>query len=102
MYASITTLQILPGKTEEAVRVFRDLVAPDFKLVKGFKNFSFLIDPKTGKAHNIILWETEADAIAGGAGAGGAGHDYQAHVAELATFLAGPATREIYAVSLQG
>ncbi len=102
MYASVTTVQIQSGKTEEAVRVFNDLVAPDFKPLKGFKSFFFLTDAKTGKAHNIILWETEADAVAGGAGAGGPGHDYQAHLAELARFLVGPTIREIYEVSLEG
>ncbi len=102
MFASMTTVEIQPGKTEEAVRVFNDLVAPDFKGLKGFKNFFFLTDAKTGKGHNIILWETEEDALAGGAGAGGAGHDYQAHLAELARFLAGPSSREIYQVSLEG
>jgi heme-degrading monooxygenase HmoA len=61
MYAIATSTQVQPGKIDEATAVFRDFVTPAFKLSRGFKGALLLIDPATGKAVAMSLWETEAD-----------------------------------------
>ena len=61
MYARITIIQLLPGKTDEAIAIYRDSVAPAAKQQKGFKGVYLLADRKMGKTISIAFWETEAD-----------------------------------------
>jgi len=97
MYARVTTTQTQPGKTEEAIRIYRDSVVPAAKQQQGFKGVFLLTDPNTGKGLSITLWETEADMRAGET----SGY-YQEQIAKFAPVLAGPPTRESYEVSVQG
>ncbi len=61
MYARVGIAEQKPGKIDEAVRIYRDSVAPAQKQQKGFKGALFLTDRRTGKTISISLWETEAD-----------------------------------------
>jgi heme-degrading monooxygenase HmoA len=97
MYARVTTTQMQPGKTEEAIRIYRDSVVPAAKQQQGFKGAFLLTDPNTGKGVSISLWETEADMRAGET----SGY-YQEQIAKFAQVFAGPPTREGYEVSVQG
>jgi heme-degrading monooxygenase HmoA len=97
MYARVTTTQMQPGKTEEAIRIYRDSVLPAAKQQQGFKGVFLLTDPNTGKGVSISLWETEADMRAGET----SGY-YQEQIAKFAQVFAGPPTREGYEVSVQG
>jgi heme-degrading monooxygenase HmoA len=64
MYARVGIAQDKPGKIDDAVRIYRDSVAPAQKQQKGFKGALFLTDRHTGKSISISLWESEADAEA--------------------------------------
>ena len=97
MYARVTTTQLQPGKTEEAIRIYRDSVVPAAKQQQGFKGVFLLTDPNTGKGLSITLWETESEM-----GAGETSGYYQEQIAKFAPLLAGPPTREGYEVSVQG
>ncbi len=97
MYARVTTVQTQPGKTEEAIRIYRDSVVPAAKQQHGFNGLFLLTDPNTGKGLSITLWETEADLRAGET----SGY-YQEQIAKFAQVFAGPPTREGYEVSVQG
>lgn len=61
MFARVGMAQDKPGRIEDAVRIYRDSVAPAQKQQKGFKGALFLTDRRTGRSISISLWETEAD-----------------------------------------
>ncbi len=96
MYARVTITQILPGKTDEAIRVYRDSVVQAAKHQKGSKGAYLLTDRKTGKGISIALWETEADMTASETG----GY-YQQQLAKFKDLFGAPPVRESYEVSLQ-
>lgn len=89
MYTRAITLPIQRGKVDEAIRLFRDSIAPMFKQRKGFKDGYLVGDRNTGKAVSITLWETEADATSLDTSG-----FYQQWTAMLAPYLSGPAVRE--------
>jgi heme-degrading monooxygenase HmoA len=96
MNARVTIVQILPGKIDEAIGVYRDSVVPAAKQQKGHKGHYLLTDRKNGKSISISLWETEADMAAGES----SGH-YQQQVAKFKDMFAAPPVREGYEVSIQ-
>ncbi len=96
MYARAISLQFHPGKIDEAIRLFRDSIAPIFQQKKGFKSGYLVGGRNTGKAISFSLWETEADAtVMDTSGA------YEKWTAMLAPCLAAPAVREQDEVYLQ-
>ena len=68
MYARVFNSQLVSGKTDEVVSIWRDKVAPAMKQAKGFTGAYLVGDRKTDKGLTITLWETEADASAMNAG----------------------------------
>jgi len=98
MYARVTITQLQPGKTEEAVSIFRDSIVPAAKQQQGFKGALLLTDPNPNavKGITITLWETEADMSTGET----SGY-YQEQLAKVASLVAAPPVREAYEVSVQ-
>ncbi len=96
MFSRLVTLQLQPGKTEEAVRLYRDSVIPAAKKQHGFKGALLLTDASTGKAISITEWETEADMKAGEA----SGY-YQEQINKFGPMITSTPTREGFLVSLQ-
>jgi len=64
MYARVINSQLVSGKSDEAVSIWRDKLGPVIKQAKGFKGAYIIGDRNTGKGVTITLWETEADATA--------------------------------------
>ena len=95
MYARVSTTQIQPGKTDEAIRIHRDSVVPAAKQQKGFKGLYLLNDRKTGKGLTISLWDTEADMTAGETSG-----FYQQQVARFKDIVSGATVREADDVSI--
>ncbi|MCI0654540.1 MAG: hypothetical protein L0Y39_08700 [Methylococcaceae bacterium] len=62
MYVRAITLPLKPDKIDEAVRLFRDSIAPMFQKRKGFQQGYLVGDRSAAKAVSITLWDTEADA----------------------------------------
>ena len=96
MFARVTIAQVLPGKEDEAIGIFRDSVVPAAKEQKGHKGHYLLSDRKSGKSISISLWETEADMTAGES----SGY-YQQQVAKFKDLFGAPPAREAYEVSVQ-
>ena len=96
MYARTVTIQLQPGRTEEAVSIYRDSVIPAAKKQHGFKSALLLTDSTSGKAFSVTEWETEADMKAGEA----SGY-YQEQIAKFGQILKSTPTREGFLVSLQ-
>jgi hypothetical protein len=55
MYARIINSQLVVDKTDEAVSIWRDKVAPRLKDTKGFKGAYLVGDRGTGKGVTITL-----------------------------------------------
>lgn len=64
MYASVTQIQLLPDKIDEAVRIFENDVVPSVKPFPGLQHFYLLTDAETGKGYTIGVFETEEAASA--------------------------------------
>ena len=96
MYAIAVTSQIQPDKFDEAATVFRDSVVPAYSRLSGFKSALLLVDPKSGKALGLSVWESEADRDAvTNSGA------LQEQLAKFAKVLAAPPVPGTYEVKVQ-
>ena len=96
MDARVTTVQMKPGNTQEAIKIYRESVVPAAKAQKGFKGVLLLTDSNTGKGISITLWEKEADMKAGET----SGY-YQEQIGKFAKVFGAPPVREVYQVSVQ-
>ena len=96
MHARVVTVQIQPGKTEEAIRIFRESVVPAAKQQKGFKSIMLLTDPNTGKGVSVGLWESEADLMASET----SGY-FREQLGKFGGLFLAPPVREVYEVSVQ-
>ena len=94
MHARTVTFQVQPGKMEEAIRIYRDVVsgAPQ----KGFKGAYLLTDGNSGKSISVTLWETEADMLATETSGW-----WRQQIDKFAPVTAGAPLREHYEVGVQ-
>ena len=93
MFARVVTVQVQPGKTDEAVRIYEDSVVPAGRQQKGNAGYMLLTDPNTGKGISVALWDTEADVKASEASG-----FLQQQLAKFASVLAAPPVTEHYEV----
>ncbi len=96
MFAQVVRVQVQPGKTDEAIAIFKDSVMPAAQQQKGFRNGYLLVDRSANRGIGISLWETEADVVALATSG-----FYQEQVAKFAAVFAGPPEREVYEVGVQ-
>ena len=96
MHVRAVTVQIRPGKTQEAIDLARDSVLPAAKAQKGFQGFYLMTDASSGKGLAISVWETEADMMVGES----SGY-YQEQIAKFGSLFAGPPTTEHYELSVE-
>lgn len=96
MFARIMSVQVAPGKAEEAIAIFRDSVIPAAKKQKGFIKLMLMTNRVAGRGVIVGLWETEADLKANEA----SGY-LQEQTAKFAGLFAAPPVREEYEVSVQ-
>jgi heme-degrading monooxygenase HmoA len=96
MHAQVTHTQILPGKIDEAITIYRDSVMPVAKKQKGFRGIYLLVDRATGKFMSIHLWESSR------AMAGSENDEFlKKQFALFANVFASPPTREPYEVAMR-
>ncbi len=95
MYARVLTVQLQPGKKEEAIQLYRDSTVPSAKQLQGFKSALFLTDDTTGKGISITLWETEADLLSSESSGW-----FQEQSAKFAPLFTAQPVREVYEVVL--
>ncbi len=96
MHARTTSVQIQPGKMQEAIDIVNKDVVPSAKAQKGFQGVYLMTDASSGKALAISVWETEADMLAGESNGA-----FQANVAKLGGLFAGSPTTEHYELSVE-
>ncbi len=59
MYVRTIVADLVPGKADEAVRIFRDEIAPEVRKQPGFVSTAIYIDHKTHQAQTVSFWETK-------------------------------------------
>lgn len=95
MYARVITVQIQPGRIEEANSIYHDSVIHAAKQQKGFKSAMLMTDPATGKGISVSMWESETDQKASET----SGY-LQQQLTKIGTVLAGPPVREGFVVDV--
>lgn len=95
MYARLITANVKPDKLNEFPAAFSELVLPDASQEPGFKGMYMLKDPAQSRIIGVVLWETEADAIASIEGF------QQRRMPKLMPFLAGPPSAETLEVVIR-
>ena len=58
MYARVTTIQMDPARTDDAIRGLRENDVPMFEQIDGFKGFTLLVDRESGKVIGTSFWES--------------------------------------------
>jgi len=96
MYARMITVQYQPGKIDEGVQIYREALTVT-RQQPGFKGVLGLIDRSANKGISITLWESEADALASGAGSA----TMQSQLANFASVFAAAPLFETYEVVVQ-
>lgn len=94
MHASVVSMHLPVGRTEEAMRLYQERVVPTLKAAPGFKGVLVLGDGATGKGYAISTWESADAAEAYEA-------KFREHAANFATLLVGVPTREIFSILIQ-
>ncbi len=95
MHVRAVTLQIQPGKMQEAIDHVNDSLVPVLKAQKGFQGFYLMTDASSGKALGISVWESEADMVAVESSG-----TYKEQVAKFGPLLVGPPAQEHYELSV--
>jgi heme-degrading monooxygenase HmoA len=96
MYARVITSQHQPGKMDEGLQIFREMLS-EISQQPGFKGILGLVDRGTDKTMSISLWETEANAQAIGPGSA----YFKVQMAKLSPLFAGTPMVESYEVAVQ-
>jgi quinol monooxygenase YgiN len=95
MQVRVTTVQIQPGRIDEAIRLYQDSVVPAAKQQRGYRSTMLVTDRMSGKGMAITVWESAADLQASEA----SGY-YQEQVAKFAPLLTAAPVREAYELSV--
>ncbi|MEE8519433.1 MAG: antibiotic biosynthesis monooxygenase [Dehalococcoidia bacterium] len=93
MFSQLVRVKVQPGKVDEAIAIFNDVVIPAARQQKGFRNAYLLVDRSANRGVGFSLWETEADVEALATSG-----FYQEQVAKFAAVFDGPPEREVYEV----
>ncbi len=93
MFARLTIVQIKDDKIDEAIRIYKESVAPAAKSQRGYVGAHLLVDRKTGKGISITVWDAELDSIANEQ----SGY-YQEQLAKFKDIFTAPPVHEGYEV----
>ena len=95
MYARIITTNVKPEKLNDLPAAFSELVLPDASQEPGFKGMYMLKETSQNRIIAVVLWETEADALASIEGF------QQRRLPKMMPYLAGVPTAETLEVVLR-
>ena len=96
MYARTITVQYQPGKIDDGLQIYREALK-ETRQQPGFKEVLGLVDRSANKGISITLWESEADALASGAGSA----NMQSQLAKFASVFDAAPLFETYEVAVQ-
>ncbi len=66
MWARTATGQVLPGKMDDFIKVYKEVQQPIMEKAQGIQSVRLLTDTSTNKAVAVSIWATESDAKASG------------------------------------
>ena len=95
MYCRAVTVQLLPGKTQEAIDLYEKSVVPVAKQQNGFRGAYLMTDAATGKGISISVWDTQDDMVLGER----SGY-YQQQLAKFRTLFAADPVTERYELAV--
>ena len=95
MHARVILGKVKQNRQDEAIKIYKESVAPAALGQKGFKGMNLLTDPDTNKFISISFWETEGDMVAGETSA-----YLKEQMDRIAPLFVGPPTIQHYAVSV--
>jgi hypothetical protein len=96
MLARVTTLEVQPGKLDEAQRILRETVLPALRQQPGSAGIVSLTQPETSRAMVIAFWESQ-EALDAADEKG----FWQSQVAQTIFLIASVPTREVYQVDVR-
>src|SRR6266704_1096493 len=67
MYARVVTIQVQPGKVDEAIQFVQGSILPELRQEAGFQGLTMLVDRTNYKAIAIVQDQTEAHLQTAGA-----------------------------------
>ena len=97
MHLRAMSVQIQPGKMQEALDNYNGSVLEGARAQKGFQGAYLMTDAGCGKALSITVWESEAGILAGEATRG----YYNGQVTKFASIFAGSPSLEHYELSVE-
>lgn len=68
MYARTITAAIVPGKADEAVRIYNEQIVPMMKQQPGYVQSTMLVDRGNNQAMTVSVWESKDAAVSTGEG----------------------------------
>jgi heme-degrading monooxygenase HmoA len=86
MYARVGTANVVPGKIDEAVSIWRDSVMPVMSQLSGYQGGRILVDRTNNKVVSMSWW-TSAEALEA---SGPNSPELQAQLAKFAQVFTGP------------
>ena len=96
MHVRAASVQIQPGKMQEAIDIYNGSVVEGAKAQKGFQGAYLMTDAASGKALSITVWESEADMLAGESSGG----YYSEQIGKFASVFDGTPSLEHYELSV--
>jgi heme-degrading monooxygenase HmoA len=64
MYARLITVDVQPDKMESFPQAFNERLLPEISREAGFKGLYLMRVPAQSQVRALVLWESEADALA--------------------------------------
>lgn len=61
MYVRTIVADLIPGKADDAVRVFQDEIVPIIREQRGYVSAAIYIDRMKNQAQTVSVWETKQD-----------------------------------------
>ena len=61
MFATVTRVQVQPGKAEEGHAFWQETLLPALRQQKGFRGVLVLHDPQSEKGMSVSLWDSPED-----------------------------------------
>lgn len=59
MYVRTITADLVPGKADEAIRIFRDEIVPVIREEPGYIRTAIYVDREHGQAQTVSYWESK-------------------------------------------
>jgi heme-degrading monooxygenase HmoA len=88
MFASVIQGQLLPGKLEDASRVWRETIEPLLQRARGWRS-SYVLSDENSKLLLVSFWESQADA-------GAVAQEFEGAMSQFGRYFVTQPKRELF------